>query len=471
MQNFEEKFYNFDDIYYDYPELYYSNGKIISHSKFKHPKNGIIKIHTKSGHVLLEICYKNNKKHGKCTHYFYNSDIVHLIEYYRGNKLHGTTYTYNKKGELIQEETFIDGVKEGTDRVYSENGQYLDELSFKKNKLITKNRYKKLPTKTGIFNGIIAKIHSLLNKESRSIIKNVVILSLITVVTCNISYAKVNFKEGLKSYFQAEDYVSEEDARNKFINDVYLKELDKIYELHQKAFDVDNPKIQSLYEKFKKNKNNMYDNRYLYETAHDFVSDNTKILEAQLKNLYAAHNHYSYTSKYGKYSYFLTFEDKELEQYGIVQIYKLKNMYNEWKKIADEVYKYSYNYETKKRDNFYKNKYNAVYGGDIDILLLDPYKSPKVGQYYTTQMHLNIIQALGGGVLVSSGQASAYGYRPHFKNAYIVTNKSYVTGQNIAGHFQYLGTYSYTTAFGARNTVWKFKEITPPSDTFYFVYK
>ena len=87
MQNFEDKFYNFDDIYYDYPELYYSNGKIISHSKFKHPKNGIIKIHTNSGQVLLEICYKNNKKHGKCTHYFYNSDTVHLVEYYRRNKL------------------------------------------------------------------------------------------------------------------------------------------------------------------------------------------------------------------------------------------------------------------------------------------------------------------------------------------------------------------------------------------------
>ena len=80
----------------------------------------------------------------------------------------------------------------------------------------------------------------------------------------------------------------------------------------------------------------------------------------------------------------------------------------------------------KKRDNFYKSNYNAVYGGDIDILLLDPYKSPKVGEYYTTQMHLNIIQALGGGILVSSGQMSAYGYRSHFKNAYIVTIKSYV---------------------------------------------
>ncbi len=155
MQNFEDKFYNFDDIYYDYPELYYSNGKIISHSKFKHPKNGIIKIHTNSGQVLLEICYKNNKKHGKCTHYFYNSDTVHLVEYYRRNKLHGTTYTYNRNGELILEETFIDGIKDGTDRIYSQNSQYLDELLFKGNKLIAKNRYKKiLPQKINIFNYI-----------------------------------------------------------------------------------------------------------------------------------------------------------------------------------------------------------------------------------------------------------------------------------------------------------------------------
>lgn len=301
--------------------------------------------------------------------------------------------------------------------------------------------------------------------------RKIFILLLITLVTCNISFAKVNFKESLKSYFQVEDYVSEEDAKKEFINDVYLKELDKIYNFLEEHYAQDNPKIQESYQKFLKNKNNMYDNRVLYESAKDFVDDYKKVSETQLKNLYAAHNHYRYTSKYGRYSYFLTFEDKELEQYGIVQIYKIKNMYNEWQKIADEVYNYSYEYETKKRDNFYRNKYNAVYGGDIDILLLDPYKSPKVGQYYTTQMHLNIIQALGGGVLVSSGQASAYGYRPHFKNAYIVTNKAYITGQNIAGHFQYLGTYTYTTALGARNTVWKFKEINPPSDTFYFIYK
>ena len=209
----------------------------------------------------------------------------------------------------------------------------------------------------------------------------------------------------------------------------------------------------------------------MYEIVQNFVLDNTKILETQLKNLYAAHNHYRYTSKYGKYSYFLTFEDKELEKYGIVQIDKLKNMYNEWKRICDEVYNYSYNYEIKKRDNFYKTKYNTVYAGNIDILLLDPYKSPKVGEYYTTQMHLNIIQALDEGVLVSSGQAGAYGYQPHFKNAYILTNKSYVTGQNIVGHFQYIGTYTYSTALEVRNTVWKFKEIAPPSETFYFVCK
>ena len=43
--------------------------------------------------------------------------------------------------------------------------------------------------------------------------KKIFILLLITLVTCNISFAKMNFKEELKSYFQVEDYVSEEDAK------------------------------------------------------------------------------------------------------------------------------------------------------------------------------------------------------------------------------------------------------------------
>ncbi|MBO5737839.1 hypothetical protein J6R97_00705 [bacterium] len=295
------------------------------------------------------------------------------------------------------------------------------------------------------------------------------ILLVVILITQNSSFA--SFKEGVKSYFQLEDFVSEEQAKQEFINEIFLKELDKACEPHLKAYEKDNKDIQDMYQKFKANKNNMYQNRLLYEMAHDFAKDNENIFETQLNNLFRAHNHYKYTSKYGRYSYYLTFEDKELEQYGIVQIYKIKNMYKEWERIADEVWNYSYDYETKKRDNYYKSKYNAVYGGNIDTLLLAPYSSPKIGEYYTTQMHLNVLQALNGGVLVSSGQAHAYGYQPHFKNAYIVTNKSYVTGQNITGYFQYIGTYTYTTTLGAKNTVWKFKEITPPSDTFYFVHK
>ncbi len=301
--------------------------------------------------------------------------------------------------------------------------------------------------------------------------KKIFILLSVFLIACNISYARVDVKEGIKSFCQVEDYVSEDDVKKEYINNTFLKEFDKIYEFHKEYYGKEDLRIQELYQKFLKNKNNMHDNRVLYETANDFVDDYMKVLETQLKNLYAAHKHYQYTSKYGRYSYYLTFEDNELENYVILKINKIKDMYNNWKNIANEVYQYSYDYETKKRDNYYKNKYNAVYGGNIDVLLLDSYGSPKIGYYYTTQMHLNILQAINGGILVRSGQASAYGYQPHFKNAYIITNKAYVTGQNITGRFQYIGTYSYTNTLGAKNTVWKFKELTPPSDTFYFVYK
>ena len=51
--------------------------------------------------------------------------------------------------------------------------------------------------------------------------------------------------------------------QKKFINDVYLKELDKIYNFIEEHYAQDNPKIQESYRKFLKNKNNMYDNRVL----------------------------------------------------------------------------------------------------------------------------------------------------------------------------------------------------------------
>ena len=157
--DFIKKFYNFDDIYYDYPELYYENGKLISHEHFKHPKNGIVKIFTSKGNLFLEISYKNNKKQGKCVHYHFDKDKVKLIAFYRNNKLHGKTTSYDTMGNLILEEYFYDGVKEGIERRYSKKGLYLEETRFENNKKQTKASYKKIQfNKINLFMGKLRKI-------------------------------------------------------------------------------------------------------------------------------------------------------------------------------------------------------------------------------------------------------------------------------------------------------------------------
>lgn len=95
--DFKQKYYNFGDIYYDNPKLYYSNGKLISHEGFKHPKNGTVKIFTPKGNLLLEISYKNNKKRGKCTHYYDDENKIRLVEFYRSDKLNGNAYIRQKR--------------------------------------------------------------------------------------------------------------------------------------------------------------------------------------------------------------------------------------------------------------------------------------------------------------------------------------------------------------------------------------
>lgn len=467
--DFKQKYYNFGDIYYDNPMLYYSNGKLISHEGLKHPKNGTVKIFTPKGNLLLEINYKNNKKHGKCTHYYDDENKIRLVEFYRSNKLHGNAYTYDKNGNLLKEELFTDGVKNGFERRYSENGIYLDELTYRNNRVQGKNRYKKISPKVNC--SIFSKISSLFSRICKFSVKKMFALFLITFITCNVSYAKGNFKENLREFFQIEDYVSKDEIENDFINNQYLKELDRVCEPHFKGYAIDNKEIQELYKKFKTNKNNMYQNRVLYETARDFANDNLGILENQLENLYKAHKSYEYSSKYGKYTYKLHFSKDELESYGFEEINKVRDMYKEWQHIADEVYRYSFAYELTKEKNYYKNKYGAVLGGQLDLLLLSPYGGPETGKYYNTHGYLTVTQAIPGGVIVSSGSAQAFGYQPHFKHAFIVTSKNYVTGPNITGNFQYVGTYSYINPLKARVTVWKFKELNPPSERFYFVAK
>lgn len=80
---------------------------------------------------------------------------IELIEYYRNNKLHGKTTSYDTMGNLMLEEYFYDGVKEGIERKYSKNGSYLEETIFENNKEQSKTSYQKIRSN---------KLNSLINK-------------------------------------------------------------------------------------------------------------------------------------------------------------------------------------------------------------------------------------------------------------------------------------------------------------------
>ena len=284
---------------------------------------------------------------------------------------------------------------------------------------------------------------------------------------------KESFKNEIKAFFKiGETYLTNQEIEEQYLNEKLLPALDEICSLHKKAYLIDDQDVQKGYKEFLSNKNNMYKNRVFYENVNFWANDNKQIFDYQIEKLYKDNMFYRYRSKYGTYeNNHLYIKEEKFKEISKQQVDEINDMYEKWQKIADEVYRYSFAYELTKEKNYYKNKYGAVLGGQLDLLLLSPYGGPETSKYYNTHGYLTVTQAIPGGVIVSSGSAQAFGYQPHFKHAFIVTSKNYVTGQNITGNFQYVGTYSYINPLKARVTVWKFKELNPPSERFYFVSK
>ena len=311
----------------------------------------------------------------------------------------------------------------------------------------------------------------MLNKQFKPIL--ILIIFFLNFALPAHANFKENFKEGIKEFFLiGEKYLTDQEIEEEFINDNFLPALNEICDLHKQAYLLDDKNVQKGYKEFLENKNNMYKNRLFYENVNFWANDNKKILDYQLDKLFKEHEFYSYKSKYGTYKRnCLMIKREKLQEIGKQQIDEIYEMYAKWQRIADEVYHYSLAYESKKKTNYYKNKYGVSFGGNLDFLLVAPYGGPEIGKYYTTYMYLTVTQTIPGGVIVSSGVAPSVGYKPHFKHAFIVTNKNYVTRQNITGRFKYIGTYSYINSLNSKITVWKFVEIAPPTEKFYFIGK
>lgn len=316
-----------------------------------------------------------------------------------------------------------------------------------------------------------------------------------------------NLKAKIEDYWnlKGENFANEE--LQKQINENNVK-------IFPDTFIVDKKGIEEYHENFLKNKNNMSQNRALYESLNkDFINIYLELKKLFTENIYK-NEFYNYQETlykknknisvnavyidYHKYNYI--YDCKDTDSTTGLKLYKLRGAYidrgvnviNDWRqfkvgflaqeqptlknilnivdeniknaqKVQDEIKNYSIAYETKKLENFYKSKYGNVKNcGDISNVILKG-TSPQMGCYYDTDT-LEVLQVINGGIL-------ARDYDWNSNRIFIVTNKKVVDGDAYSGRLLYKGIYKYTSIMGAPVTVRKFQEIPLPQENFYFIYK
>lgn len=254
--------------------------------------------------------------------------------------------------------------------------------------------------------------------------------------------------------------------------------------------------IQSEFKNWQKNKNNMSENKDLilylqdeFDNSREITLALNKIYEDEyikyLKQLYTStknlnlisckESHVKDFSCYPLYNNLNYKKDIEEFKSSIKNIKPTKEQ--EISKILDDysiifqdiirqITDYSIKYETKKLNNFYKNKYGNINNcGEIQNLTLGG-ESAQNRCYYDAKFILVVIQVIPGGVLVRDEYGGI-----NSKQIFIETNKKYVDKETLTGRYLYTGIFKYTNLLGLTKTVWKFKEIPIPSEDFYFISK
>lgn len=254
--------------------------------------------------------------------------------------------------------------------------------------------------------------------------------------------------------------------------------------------------IQSEFKIWQKNKNNMSENKDLilylqdeFDNSREITLALNKIYEDEyikyLKQLYASTKNlnlisckesnikeFSCYSLYSNLNYKKNIEEfkssiKNIKPNKQQEISTILDDYSfTFQDIIKQITDYSIKYETKKLNNFYKNKYGNINNcGEIQNLILGD-ESAQNGCYYDANSSLIVIQVIPNGVLVRDEYGGI-----NSKQIFIETNKKYVDKEILAGRYLYTGIYKYTNLLGLTKTVWKFKEISVPSEEFYFISK
>lgn len=279
------------------------------------------------------------------------------------------------------------------------------------------------------------------------------------------------------------------------------------------AFDNDYNMVFTQYQQFKKSPNNMKSNYELVQTAQQLSSVFQEIINTRTNAIYTIIKNYcnrrymvaftldnSYLGKiispsvryyYTKSNYSFTeleeirnnyYKDahditaKELYDFYLVpsRVSNINNFVSfaetlsdyaqECNRIASEVYKYSVNYEAK---NLSKSKKTTGFIPDGNILsVLLGYKTPSKNAVYFYSAkpvpRLEVLQNVAAGLLIRPRRETVYySYASRPKTMLVSTNKKIADEELIQSdmYFIYQGLYSYVNALGARNTVYKFKEI------------
>lgn len=262
---------------------------------------------------------------------------------------------------------------------------------------------------------------------------------------------------------------------------------------------IDNKELDDIYKEFQENKNNIYNNKILYDNLYeDFIFYYDKLSEKYVDDIYKnGYKQYidDFLSQFprdwnvmclknDKYSCVLSYNIPNLEYLKSWEELKDKtindknldvgniyNVINEYKtkatSIAQQIQDYSIKYETNKVKNFYKSKYLNISNSGImleDIIVGNDV--PQKNEYYDSYMPLEIVQVMPNGVIVKNSFSEW-----NSKYIFVLTNKNYVDKQLIQGRFLYRGIYRYKTVLGSTATIYKFEEIPYPTGEYYFINK
>lgn len=242
-------------------------------------------------------------------------------------------------------------------------------------------------------------------------------------------------------------------------------------------------KIDEYYQLFLKDKNNMKNNRILYDILDEKYKQYHKVhldYNSTFSNTFLAECSSTVESGRQGFEEFLEKNPCELESINIYSAFH-KN-YKRISEIKDEIYKYSKTYEQNKYKEWAKRNNKKPLCGALEPYIYYPYASqPSIGCIYTAppgSLPIYVFQTVPGGVILTGSTRVMAQYGFSLNNIFLQTSQHFANNQRIHSFMaEFKGYYDYTTVLGVRKRIYKFyrlgqKEIdanfTIPGQPFYF---